>query len=182
MHERLSDMQIILNLDPGKGAVAGVVKDTVTRIALERPDLKSTEVLVAAPLAHNEMKRVRGFSQSQWTLGRSPIRDQSIFRQLPVTTQPLGTRPGSHRHSDQLRGGRTNSLRHLLRKVKHPSLEVRGHEGARKKKRSPTGAPYLKLCEQTIAMEAKQRLAENKEEGSGRIVGRTLMTLEIILI
>ena len=50
----------------------GTVKDTMTRIALERPDPKATEVLAAALLAHNEMKWVRGFSQAQWALGRSP--------------------------------------------------------------------------------------------------------------
>ena len=44
----------------------------MTRIALERPDLKAKEVLAAAVLAHNEMERVRGFSLAQWALGRSP--------------------------------------------------------------------------------------------------------------
>ena len=55
----------------------GIVKDTVTRIALERPDVKSTEVL-SAPLAHNEMERVRGFSPAQRALGRSPNWDPSF--------------------------------------------------------------------------------------------------------
>ena len=83
VHERLSDTQIILDLHPGevprKASVTenttfGIVKDTVTRIALERPDVKSTEV--SAPvLAHNEMERVRGFSSAQRALGRSPIWD-----------------------------------------------------------------------------------------------------------
>ena len=44
----------------------------MTRIALERPDLKPTEVLAAAVLAHNEMERLRGFSLSHWALGRAP--------------------------------------------------------------------------------------------------------------
>ena len=55
VHERLSDMQIVLDLHPGEASWQAsvtentkIVKDTMTRIALERPDLKSTEVLAAA--------------------------------------------------------------------------------------------------------------------------------------
>ena len=56
----------------------GIVKDTMTRIALERPDSKFTEVLAAAVSAHNEIERVRGFSPARWALGRSPNWDQSF--------------------------------------------------------------------------------------------------------
>ena len=52
----------------------------MTRIALERPDLKSTEELAAAMLAHNGMESVRGFSPFQSALGRSPNWDQSFLR------------------------------------------------------------------------------------------------------
>ena len=63
VHERLSDIQIVLDLRPGEASwqasvtenTIGIVKDTMTRIALERLDLKSTKVLGAAVLAHNEM-------------------------------------------------------------------------------------------------------------------------------
>ena len=63
VHERLSDMQIVLYLHPGgaswqasvKENTVGIVKDTMTRISLERPDLKPAEVLAAAVLAHDEM-------------------------------------------------------------------------------------------------------------------------------
>ena len=87
VHERLSDMQIVLDVHPGEASwqasvtenTIGIVKDTMTRIVLERPDLKATEVLAAAVLAHNEMERVRGFSPAQWALGRSPNWDQSFF-------------------------------------------------------------------------------------------------------
>ena len=51
----------------------------MTRIALERPDLKSTEVPPATVLAQNEMERVRGFSPAQLALGRSPNSDHSSF-------------------------------------------------------------------------------------------------------
>ena len=59
-------MQIVLDVHPGEASwqasvtenTIGIVKDTMTRIALERPDLKATEVLAAAVLAHNEMERV----------------------------------------------------------------------------------------------------------------------------
>ena len=55
-HERLSDMQIVIDLPPGEASwlesvienTTGIVKDTMTRIALERPDLKSTEGLASA--------------------------------------------------------------------------------------------------------------------------------------
>ena len=58
----------------------GIVKDSMMRIALERPDLEPIEVLAAAALAHkNEMERVRGFSPAQWALGRAPNWDQSFF-------------------------------------------------------------------------------------------------------
>ena len=50
-----------------------IMKGTKTRIALERPVLRFTEGLASAVLAHNEMERVRGFSPTQWALGRSPI-------------------------------------------------------------------------------------------------------------
>ena len=76
VHERLSDMQIILDLHPGEaswqasviGNTIGIVKETMTRVALERPDLKSSEVQAAVVLAHNEMERVRGLSPAQWAL------------------------------------------------------------------------------------------------------------------
>ena len=57
----------------------GIVTETMTRIALERRDLKLTEVLAAAVLSHDEMQRVRGFSPAQWALGRAPNWDQSFF-------------------------------------------------------------------------------------------------------
>ena len=87
VHERLSDIQIVLDLRPGEASwqasvtenTIGIVKDTMTRIALERLDLKSTEVLAAAVLAHNEMERVQGFSPAQWALERAPNWDQSFF-------------------------------------------------------------------------------------------------------
>ena len=80
-------MQIVLDLHPGEASwhasvmenIIGIVKDTMTRIVLERADLKSTEVLAAAVLARDEMERVRGFSPAQWALGRSPNWDQSFF-------------------------------------------------------------------------------------------------------
>ena len=49
------------------------------RAALERRDLKSTEVLAAAGLAHHELERVRGFLLAQSALRRSPNWDQSFF-------------------------------------------------------------------------------------------------------
>ena len=80
VHERLSDMHIVLDVPPGEASLQasvtentiGIVKDTMTRIALERPDLKSIEVLAAVVLARNGLGRVRGFSPAQWALGRSP--------------------------------------------------------------------------------------------------------------
>ena len=77
-------MQLVLDLHPGverllKKNTIGIVKDTMTRRALERPDLKSTLLLAAAVLAHNEMERVRGFSPAQWAHGRSPNWDHSVF-------------------------------------------------------------------------------------------------------
>ena len=66
----------------------GIVKDMMTRIALERPDLKATEALAVAVLAHNEMERVRGFSPAQWALGRSPNWDQSFFDSGNETPDP----------------------------------------------------------------------------------------------
>ena len=62
--------------------------DTMTRLALERPDLKPTEVLAAAVLAHNEVERVRGFSLAQWALGRAPNWDQSFFDSGNETPDP----------------------------------------------------------------------------------------------
>ena len=52
VHERLSDMQIVMDLHPGEASwqafvienTIGVVKDTMTRIVLERPEHKSSEV------------------------------------------------------------------------------------------------------------------------------------------
>ena len=80
-------MQSVLDLQPREASwqasvtenTIGIVKDTMTRIALLKPDLKPTEVLAAAVLAHNEMERVRGFSLAQWALGRAPNWDQSFF-------------------------------------------------------------------------------------------------------
>ena len=96
VHERLSDMEIVLDLHVGEASwqasvtenIIGIVKDTMTRIALERPDLKSTEVLAAAVLAHNEMERVRGFSPALWALGGSPNWDQSFFDSGNETPAP----------------------------------------------------------------------------------------------
>ena len=59
----------------------------MTRIALERNDLKSSEVLAASVLAHNEMERFRGFSPAQWALGRSPNWD-SFFDTGDETPAP----------------------------------------------------------------------------------------------
>ena len=53
------------------------------RTALERPDLKSTEVLATAVLAH-----VRGSSPAQWALGRAPNWDQSFFDSGNETPDP----------------------------------------------------------------------------------------------
>ena len=58
VHERLSDMQIVLDHHPGEASwqasgtenTIGIVEDTTMRIALERPDLKSAEVQAAAVL------------------------------------------------------------------------------------------------------------------------------------
>ena len=58
---------------------SGIVKDTMTRIALKRPNFTSSEVLAAAVLVHNEMERVRGLSTTQWTLGESTNLDQLFF-------------------------------------------------------------------------------------------------------
>ena len=96
LHERLSDMEIVLGLHPGEAPwqasvtenTIRIVKDTMTRIALERPDLKSTEVLAPAVLAHDEMERVRGFSPAQWALGRAPNWDQSFFDSGNETPDP----------------------------------------------------------------------------------------------
>ena len=87
VHERLGEMQSVWDLHPGVASwqasvtenTIGIVNATMTRIALERPDLHSSEVLAAAVLAHNEMERVRGFSPAQWALGRSTNWDQSFF-------------------------------------------------------------------------------------------------------
>ena len=78
LHERQSDMNSVIDLHPSDASwqasvtekTIGVEKDTMTRIALERPDLKLKEVLAAAVLVHNEMERVRGFfsgSVVAWT-------------------------------------------------------------------------------------------------------------------
>ena len=96
VHERLSDMQIVLDLHPGEASwqasvtenTIGIVKETMTRIALERPTIKSTEVLVAAVLTRNEMERVRGLSPAHWALGRSPNWDQSFFDSGNETSAP----------------------------------------------------------------------------------------------
>ena len=93
VHERLSDMQIVLDLYPGEAKwQASVTKTPLelwkTRIALERPDLKSIEVLAAAVLAHNEMERVQGCSSAQWALRRSPNWDQSFFDSGNETRDP----------------------------------------------------------------------------------------------
>ena len=66
-------MQIVLDIHPGEASrqasvsehTIGIVKDTMTRLALERPGLKSAEVLAVAVVAHNEMERVTGFSPAQ---------------------------------------------------------------------------------------------------------------------
>ena len=87
VHERLSDMPIVLDLHPGEASwqasvtenTIGIVKDMMTRIGMERPDLKPSEVLAADVLVHNEMERVRGFSPAQRALGRAPNWDQSFF-------------------------------------------------------------------------------------------------------
>ena len=50
----------------------GIIKDTMTKVALQRPDLSVSEVLANAVLAHNELERVRGFSPAQWAMGRQP--------------------------------------------------------------------------------------------------------------
>ena len=60
----------------------------MTRIALERPDLKSTEVLAAAALAHNEMERFGRVSPAQWALGLLPNWDQSFFDSDNETPSP----------------------------------------------------------------------------------------------
>ena len=73
VHDRPSDMQIALDLHPGEASwqasvtenTFGIVKDTTTRIVLERSDLNFNEVVAAAVLVHNEMERVRGFSAAQ---------------------------------------------------------------------------------------------------------------------
>ena len=97
VHERVSDVQIILDLHPGEmpwqasvteNTTTKIVKNTVSRIALERPDVKSTEVLSAPVLAHNEMERVRGFSPAQSALGRSPNWDPSFFDSGKETPDP----------------------------------------------------------------------------------------------
>ena len=61
----LSDTQIVLDLHPEEAAwqasvaenTIGIVKGTMTRVALERPHLIPTAVWAAAVLAHTEMER-----------------------------------------------------------------------------------------------------------------------------
>ena len=93
-NERLSDMQIILDIHQGETSwqvsvmenTSGIETDTMTRIALKRPNLKSSEVLAAAVLDHNEMERLRGLSTTQWTLGNSTNLDQLFFDSGNETT------------------------------------------------------------------------------------------------
>ena len=83
-------MQIVLDLYPGDASWQasvtenriGIAKDTMTRIAVERPDLKSTEVLAAAVLAHNEMERV-------WLSGHWDVYRIGINHSLTVATKRL---------------------------------------------------------------------------------------------
>ena len=120
VHERLSDMQIVLDLHPGEASrqasvtenTIGIVSDTITRIALERPDLKSTEVLAAAVLSQNEMERVRGFSSDQRALGRSPNWDQlfiDIGNETLFEVSGTSARDGSSRRrvAESTQGRRT---------------------------------------------------------------------------
>ena len=96
VHERLSDMQIVLDLHPGEASwqasdtenTIGIVKHTMTRIVLERPHLKSTEVLASAVSAHLEIERVRGFFPAHWALGRAPNWDESFFGSGNETPDP----------------------------------------------------------------------------------------------
>ena len=96
VHERLFGMLTVLDLHPGEASwqalvtenTFGIVKDTMTRIALERPDLKPTEVFAAAVLAHTETERVRGLSPAQWALGRAPKWDQTFFDSGNETPDP----------------------------------------------------------------------------------------------
>ena len=104
VHERLIDMRLVLDLHPGEASWQASVtettnaKETMTRIALERPDLKFTEVLAAAVLAHNEMERVRGFSPAQWARGFSQNWTQprclSLLKWAPVWQGIIRVRPG----------------------------------------------------------------------------------------
>ena len=74
LHQRLSDMQIVVDLHHGEESwqasvienTMGKVKDTMTKIVMERPDLK--EVMAAALQAHNETERGRGVLPTPWTL------------------------------------------------------------------------------------------------------------------
>ena len=96
VHGKLTDMHIVLDLHPGEASwhasvtetTSGIVKDTMTRIALERPDRKSTEVLAAAVLALDEMERVRGFFPAQWARGPAPNWDQSFLNSGSETPDP----------------------------------------------------------------------------------------------
>ena len=80
-HGRLSDMHIVLAITEH---TIGVVKDTMTRIALERAGLKLKEVLAAAVLAHNEMERVPGFSPGRLDVHRTGT-DRSSRAELSGT-------------------------------------------------------------------------------------------------
>ena len=93
-NERLSDMQFILDIHQGETSWQVSVmektqwncKETMTRIALKRPNHKSSAMLAAAVLEHNEMERVRGLSTTQWTLGNSTNLDQLFLDSGDETT------------------------------------------------------------------------------------------------
>ena len=80
LQDKLSEDGIRLEQHPGEAPwqaaitenTIGIIKDTMTKIALHRPDLTVQEVLAGAVLAHNELERVRGFSPAQWAMGRQP--------------------------------------------------------------------------------------------------------------
>ena len=97
VHDRLSDMQIVLELHPGEAAwqasvtenTFGIVKDTMTKIALERLHLFSVEVFGNDTPDPSSLEHLQGMETARdaWLNARNEerLKRASRARNRPVT-------------------------------------------------------------------------------------------------
>ena len=96
----------------------GKVKECMTKLALEFPDMEPQECLARCIAAHNGMERVQGFTPQQHVLGRAPDLDGRFWA---CSNSDMAMLDAARVDRES---GEAHELRTAAEKVHH---EVQGH-------------------------------------------------------